>query len=45
MVNDMAYTDQETRAFTQIAYANLSKGYDALRMQNPDRTSFTLEEL
>ncbi|MBE6920028.1 MAG: DUF2974 domain-containing protein [Ruminococcaceae bacterium] len=45
MVNDMAYTDQETRAFTQIAYANLSKGYDALRMENPDRTSFTLEEL
>lgn len=41
----MAYTDQETRAFTQIAYAELSKGYDALRMQNPDRTSFTLEEL
>lgn len=41
----MAYTDQETRAFTQIAYANLSKGYDVLRMQNPGKTSFSIEEL
>ncbi len=41
----MAYTDKESRAFTQIAYADLSKGYDLLLAENPGVTSFSIKDV
>lgn len=41
----MAYTDQEMRNFTQIAYADLTKGYEKLCAENPGVTSFSIESL
>lgn len=41
----MGYTDSEMRNFTQIAYADLEKGYDYLSAMYPERSSFTIKEL
>lgn len=41
----MAYTDREMRNFTQIAYADLTKGYEELCKKNPGKTSFTINEV
>ncbi|MBQ5994620.1 MAG: DUF2974 domain-containing protein [Clostridia bacterium] len=41
----MGYTDNEMRNFTQIAYADLTKGYEALCASHPGKTSFSIAEL
>lgn len=41
----MSYTDQELRAFTQVAYADLGRAYDVMRSRYPDRDTFTIDEL
>ena len=41
----MGYTDREMRAFSQVAYADLEKGYDYLRALFPSQKSFTIQEV
>ena len=41
----MAYSDQEMRNFTQIAYADFKAPMDTLKVLYPDRKSFTIAEL
>lgn len=41
----MAYTDEEMRKFTQVAYADLAESYEYLKGEYPNQTSFSLYNL
>ncbi|MBR2589508.1 MAG: DUF2974 domain-containing protein [Clostridia bacterium] len=41
----MGYSDEEMRLFSQIAYAQLKEGYDALLKENPGKKVFTIAEV